>query len=62
MNLARTAMAILTEADVEAAALDWLAGVGWQVADGPDGAPETPSAATTVRWCWSGDCGTPSAS
>ena len=44
MNLARTAMAILTEADVEAAALDWLAGVGWQVAHGPDGAPDTPNA------------------
>ena len=37
-------MAILTEADVEAAALDWLAGVGWQVAHGPDGAPDTPNA------------------
>ena len=37
-------MTTLTEADVEAAALDWLAGVGWQVAHGPDSAPNTPSA------------------
>ena len=28
-----------TEADVESAALSWLAGVGWQVAHGPDIAP-----------------------
>ena len=26
----------LTESDVEAAALNWLAGVGWSVAHGPD--------------------------
>ena len=37
-------MTTLTEADVEAAALDWLAGVGWQVAHGPDIAPEAPGA------------------
>ena len=28
-------MTTLTEADVEAAALDWLSGLGWQVAHGP---------------------------
>ena len=32
-------MTTITEADVEAAALDWLAGLGWQVAHGPDIAP-----------------------
>ena len=32
-------MTTLTEADVEQAALDWLAGLGWQVAHGPDIAP-----------------------
>ena len=37
-------MTTLTEADVESAALDWLAGLGWQVARGPDIAPDTPSA------------------
>ena len=34
----------LTESDVEAAALDWLAGVGWSVAHGPDIAPDAPGA------------------
>ena len=33
-------MTTLTEADVEAAALSWLAGLGWQVARGPEIAPE----------------------
>ena len=33
-----------TEADVEQAALDWLSGLGWQVAYGPDIAPDTPNA------------------
>ena len=34
----------LTEADVEQAALDWLSGLGWNVAHGPDIAPGTPNA------------------
>ena len=29
-------MATLTGADVEAAALEWLAALGWQTAHGPD--------------------------
>ncbi len=37
-------MTTLTEADVEAAALDWLAILGWQVAHGPDIAPDTTGA------------------
>ena len=37
-------MTTLTEADVEAVALDWLAGVGWQVKHGRDIAPDAPSA------------------
>ena len=37
-------MTTLTEADVEAAALGWLAGLGWNVAHGPDIAPGTPAA------------------
>ncbi len=37
-------MTTLTEADVERAALEWLAGLGWQVAHGPDIAPGTPGA------------------
>ena len=37
-------MTTLTEADVEQAALDWLIGLGWQVAHGSDIAPETPHA------------------
>ena len=37
-------MTTITEADVEAAAIDWLTGLGWQVAHGPDIAPDTPSA------------------
>ena len=35
-------MTTITEADVESAALDWLAALGWQVAHGPDIAPDTP--------------------
>ena len=35
-------MTTLTESDVETAALDWLATLGWQVAHGPDIAPDTP--------------------
>ena len=37
-------MTTITEADVEAAALDWLSALGWQVAHGPDIAPVTPNA------------------
>ena len=37
-------MTTITEAEVEQAALSWLEGVGWQVAHGPDIAPDTPSA------------------
>ena len=35
-------MTTITEADVEQAALDWLSGLGWQVAHGPDIAPDAP--------------------
>ena len=35
-------MTTLTESDVEQASLDWLEGLGWQVAYGPDIAPDTP--------------------
>ena len=37
-------MTTLSESDVEAAALDWLEGLGWQMAYGPDIAPESPNA------------------
>ena len=37
-------MTTLTEADVEQAALEWLAGLGWQVVHGPDIAPDMPNA------------------
>ena len=37
-------MTTLSEADVEVAALDWLANLGWRVAHGPDIAPDTPGA------------------
>ena len=37
-------MTTFTEADVEQAALDWLAILGWQIACGPDIAPNTPGA------------------
>ena len=37
-------MTTLTEADVEQVALEWLAGLGWEVAHGPDIAPDTPNA------------------
>ncbi len=40
-------MTTLTESDVEQVALGWLANVGWQVAHGPDIAPETPGAERT---------------
>jgi type I restriction enzyme R subunit len=35
-------MTTFTEADVEQAALEWLAALGWQMAHWPDIAPETP--------------------
>ena len=34
-------MTTLTEAEVEQAALAWLSDLGWQVAHGPDIAPDT---------------------
>ena len=37
-------MTTITEAVVEEAAQDWLSGVGWGVAHGPDIAPDTPGA------------------
>ena len=37
-------MTTITEADVEQAALAWLSGLGWQVAHGPDIAPDAPHA------------------
>ena len=36
-------MTTLTEADVEAAALTWLAALGWQTAHGPDIGPGGPA-------------------
>ena len=35
-------MTTLTEADVEAAALEWLRDLGWQTAHGPDIGPGAP--------------------
>ena len=40
-------MTTLTEADVETAALSWLSNLGWQVAYGPNIAPDTPEAERT---------------
>ena len=37
-------MTSLTEAEVEQAALNWLADIGWRVAYGPDIGPRTPRA------------------
>ena len=37
-------MTTIIEADVEQAALEWLARLGWQVKYGPDIAPDTPNA------------------
>ncbi len=37
-------MTTLTEADVEEVALEWLSDLGWQVAHGPDIAPDQPRA------------------
>ena len=41
-------MTILTEADVESAALDWLANFGWQAILGPDIPPDMPGAVRDV--------------
>jgi len=38
-------MTTFTESTVEQAALDWLEGIGWRIAHGPDIAPDMPSAA-----------------
>ena len=47
-------MATINESMVESAALDWLSGLGWQVAHGPDIAPDTPNAERRDygRWYW----------
>ena len=37
-------MTTFSESEVEQLALDWLAGLGWSVAHGPDIAPGTPDA------------------
>ncbi|MCY3690899.1 MAG: type I restriction endonuclease, partial [Chloroflexi bacterium] len=37
-------MTTLTESTVEAAALEWLAALGWQTIHGTDMAPDTPGA------------------
>ena len=37
-------MTTITEADVEQAAVDWLSALGWQMAHGPNIAPDTPNA------------------
>ena len=38
---------MVSEADVEQVALEWLSSLGWQVAYGPDMAPDTPGAERT---------------
>ncbi len=38
---------MVSEAEVESAALAWLSGLGWQVAHGPDIAPDAPGAERT---------------
>ncbi|MGH7621812.1 MAG: type I restriction endonuclease, partial [Gemmatimonadaceae bacterium] len=40
-------MTRFTESVVEDAALDWLTAIGWQIAHGPDVAPDTPAAERT---------------
>ena len=49
-----------TEADVEQAALDWLAGLGWSVRTGRRSRRTQlgRSAGTTAMSCWSADFGT----
>ena len=42
-------MTTLTEVDLEQAALDWLANIGWRVAHGLALAPDTPGAEVLVR-------------
>ena len=37
-------MTTITESIVEEAALEWLTGLGWQTAHGPDIAPDTQGA------------------
>ena len=41
-------MTTIIKADVEQAALVWLSGLGWQVAHGPDIAPDAPGAEQAV--------------
>ena len=54
-------MTTLTESTVEAAALEWLETIEWQVAHGPDIAPDTLGASgpTTARWYWKDGCSKP---
>ena len=40
-------MSTFAESDVEQASLNWLAGLGWQTAHGPDIAPDTTAAERT---------------
>ena len=52
-----TRVTTITKDGVEAAALEWLAAVGWRVAHGADIAPDTPGperGPTTGRWSCSG--------
>ena len=42
-----SASASFTESEVEDAALEWLEGLGWKVAHGPDIAPHAPGAERT---------------
>ena len=52
-------MTTITEADVERAAIEWLSALGWQVAHGPDIAPDMlgPERAGYGLVCWKGGCG-----
>ena len=45
-------MTTITEADVEQAALGWLAGVGWQVKHGRDIAPDAADSECADYWQW----------
>ena len=53
-------MTTITEADVEQAALDWLSSLGWDLAHGPDIAPDTPNVERDIvgKSSCSGDYGT----
>ena len=53
-------MTTITEAAVEAVALDWLSALGWRIAHGPDIAPAR-RGTTTARWRKSVGCGMPNA-